>query len=275
MRLHRTVVLLPLLAALVAAGCSSLSNKFTFMRPDVSRKDFTRVAPEYDISSDDRDDGSFAARERVALAERRLRIGQLDEAEADARAALKADPKSADAHTLLAVIAQQRGKPGEAGGYYAKAAELAPTRGSTLNNYGAWLCGNGRAAESLAWFDRALADPAYPTPASARANAGSCALDAGQAQRAERDLRMALQAAPGNATALEAMARLQFDAGDYLSARAFSQRRIVAAPVTPQVLRLASQIEQKLGDNQASARYLKRLASEFPSAGARTGETGR
>lgn len=275
MRPRSAVVALPLLAALVAAGCSSLSNKFTFMRPDVSRKDFTRVAPEYDVGSDDRRDGSFAARERIARAEQRLRLGRLDEAEADARAALKADPKSADAHTLLAVIAHQRGKPAEAGGYYARAAELAPTRGSVLNNYGAWLCGNGRAAESLAWFDRALADPAYPTPASARANAGACAMDAGQGQRAERDLRMALQLAPENATALEAMARLQFDAGDYLSARAFSERRIVAAPVTPRVLRLASQIEQKLGDNQASARYLERLASEFPAGDARAGETGR
>lgn len=275
MRSRNTVVLMVLLVALAVAGCSSLSNKFTFMRPDVSRKDFTRVAPEYNVRSDDRRSSSFAARERVALAERRLRIGQLDEAEADARAALKADPKSADAHTLLAVIAQQRGKHEDAGGYYAKAAELAPARGSVLNNYGAWLCGNGRAAESLAWFDRALADPAYPTPASARANAGVCAMDAGQMRRAERDLRMALQLAPDNATALEAMTRLQFDARDYLSARAFSERRIAAAPVTPQVLRLASQIEQKLGDNQASARYLKRLASEFPAGNARAGETVR
>src|SRR3546814_6712665 len=67
-----------------------------------------------------------------------------------------------------------------AGGYYARAAELAPEQGTALNNYGAWLCGNGRAAESLAWIDRALADPIYRQRASALANAGSCALKAGQ-----------------------------------------------------------------------------------------------
>lgn len=272
---HRVLVLLPLLAVLGAAGCSSLGNRFTFMRPDVSRKDFTRTAPEYDVGSDRRRGDSLAARERTALAERKLRTGRIAEAEVDARAALKLDPKSVDAHTLLGVIAQQRGDHGEAGGYYAKAAELAPGRGSVLNNYGAWLCSNGRAAESLAWFDRALADQTYPTPASAQANAGSCALAAGQAPRAERDLRAALQADPENAIALAAMARLELAGGNYLSARAFSQRRIAAAPVTPEVLRVASQIEKKLGDNQASARYLERLASEFPAGDASTGETRR
>ena len=46
-----------------------------------------------------------------------------------------------------------------AGEHYRRAAELAPTRGAVLNNYGAWICAQGRAVESLAWFDRALAAP--------------------------------------------------------------------------------------------------------------------
>src|SRR3546814_7890955 len=90
-----------------------------------------------------------------------------------------------------------------AGGYYARAAELAPEQGTALNNYGAWLCGNGRAAESLAWFDRALADPIYRQRASALANAGSCALKAGQTANVERHLREALSLDPVDATALD------------------------------------------------------------------------
>src|SRR3546814_19010004 len=72
------------------------------------------------------------------------------------------------------------------GGYYARAAELAPEQGTALNNYGAWLCGNGRAAESLAWFDRALAAPLYRPRPSALANAGSCAPHAGTNATADR-----------------------------------------------------------------------------------------
>ena len=254
-----------LLAVATVAGCASMSRKFTFMRPDLSKREFTRTAPEYDIKPDDPKRASrVGAYERLVLAEQRLRSGQFAEAETQARAALKQDPRSADAYTVLALSSEAQGRSAEAGGHYAKAAELAPARGAPLNNYGAWLCANGRAAESLAWFDRALADPGYGSADGARANAGACALDAGQPARAERDLRIVLQRQPSNATALAAMARGEFAAGRYLEARAFSERRLAAAPPSPEVLMLASQIEQKLGDNQAAARYRQQIAAQFP-----------
>ena len=106
--------------------------------------------------------------------------------------------------------------------------------------------------------------PGYPTPAAALGNAGTCALRAGQSARAERDLRHALDMDPTEPTALAGMARLEYGAGDYLQARAFSERRLAAAPATAEVLQLASQIEQKLGDAAASARYVQRMRGEFP-----------
>ena len=271
----RNAVAIAIVLALATSGCASMSRKFTFLRPDVSRKDYTQVAPDYDVGGGKGRSSTLAAMDRLALAEQHLRSGQYAQAEAETKAALKLDPKSADAYTLLAVIADQRGQKAQAGAHYAKAIALAPERGSVLNNYGAWLCGNGRAGESLGWFDRALADPSYANPASARANAGSCAVDAGQPGRAERDLRLALAQDPTNATALAAMARSAFGSGRYLEARAFSERRLAAAPPTAESLRLASQIEQKLGDNQASARYLQQITAQFPQGAAQSGETGR
>ena len=81
-------------------------------------------------------------------------------------------------------------------------------------------------------FDRALADPGYPTPASALANAGACALKAGQADLASQYLGKALEIDPGNAVALEAMAESEFNAGHYMAARAFSERRLALAPAS-------------------------------------------
>src|SRR5690606_39991343 len=69
-----------------------------------------------------------------------------------------------------------------------------------------------------------------------------------------------------NSVALASMAEYQYRNGHYLDARAFSQRRLDAAPATPEVLLLASQIEEKMGDNAAAARYRQRLGREFPQA---------
>jgi len=261
--MRRPDCLLVLVAAsLLVAGCSRL----TFVKPKLERGDYTRVAPDYTVRDDPAARQRLAALDHVAVAEDRLRAGDLPEAEAQARAAIALDPGVAGAYTLLGLAADQRGDAEGAGRHYARAAELEPRRGSTLNNYAAWLCRNGRQEESLSLFNQALRDPGYATPAIALANAGACALEAGRPAEAERDLRKALELAPGNPTALATMARLSFQGGDYLQARAFSQRRLATAPATGKVLQLASQIEQKLGDSAAEARYVARLKAEFPDA---------
>ncbi|MEG2805572.1 type IV pilus biogenesis/stability protein PilW [Stenotrophomonas sp.] len=222
------------------------------------------VAPVYEVRDNPAIRQRVGYQDQVTLAAEALRAGQLATAEKKARAALKIDGSRPDAYLMLANIASQRGDDAGAGTLYHKAAELAPEQGDALNNYGAWLCTHGRAAESLAWFERALAAPGYATPAAALANAGGCALDAGQPERAARDLRNAIALDPGNAYALESMARSEYAQGRYFEARAFSQRRLAAAPATRSVLQLASQIEAQLGDTVASGRYLQRIRDEFP-----------
>ena len=259
MRPHERALVV-LAAASLAAGCSRL----TVVKPDPGRGSYTQVAPDVDLRQDPHEARRLLARERVGAATQALRGGDLAQAAKLAQQALADDRSLADAHTVLAIVAERQGNPQSAGEHYAAAAKLAPTRGIALNNYGVWLCGAGRPAEALPLFERALADPAYPTPAGALANAGNCALRAGQPARAERDLRRALGLDPDEPTALAGMAKVEFQAGDYLQARAFSQRRLAAAAATPEVLQLASQIEQKLGDAAASARYVQRMRDEFP-----------
>ncbi|RRU64876.1 type IV pilus biogenesis/stability protein PilW [Stenotrophomonas maltophilia] len=221
-------------------------------------------APVYSVRDPDNVRRQVRLQDLLALAARDMQVGNLDAAERKAREALKLAPESPDALVLLAGIDERRGRTQQAGESFRRAAEQAPQRGDILNNYGAWLCQQGRPAESLVWFDRALQAPGYATAAEAQANAGGCALDAGQFERAERDLRAALATLPGNPVALEAMAQLSFRQGRYMEARAFSERRIAAAPATRSVLQLASQIEARLGDRAASDRYIQRIRQEFP-----------
>ena len=246
------------LALLPLTACSS------FMVPAMKEQRAEYVAPDYRVADDAKTTKRMAAERRLSLAEQRLSAGDLKTAEAEAAAVLKASPSSADALTLLAVIADRKGEDVQAGDYFKRAAEAAPKRGGALNNYGAWLCGNGFPAESLVWFDRALAAPGYGTPESALANAGGCALKTGQYERADRDLRKALAIAPQNAYALASLAESEYRQGRYFEARAFTERRLAAAPANAAVLQLAAGIEEKLGDKAAASRYVQRLRAEFP-----------
>lgn len=256
------------LFAVAIAGClvASACSRLSFVKPSAKRGDSEQVAREYDFSEGrkGRSDGTVYV--HLGRAQQHLAAGRNEEAAEEARAALEIDDGSDVAHMVFAVASERLGRDGEAGRHFARAAEISPGSGAMLNNYGAWLCRNGREAESLAWFDRALADRTYATPASALANAGACAERGGQPGRVERDLRAALQLDPDNAVALGELAEYQYRQGAYFEARAFSQRRLDAAPVTPAALLLASQIEEKLGDKAAAARYVQRLRTEFPQS---------
>lgn len=250
-------------SALLLSGCS---RSAAYVKVDSKRKPAGQVAPDYRVSDSPQTRQRIQTSNRLGLAGQHLRSGDLDAAEKEVRTILKADPASVDAHTLMAIIESQRGRSTQAGNHYKQAAELAPGSGTVQNNYGAWLCANGYAAESLVWFDRALNDPGYATPASALANAGGCALETGQHERAERDLRQALALDPGNAYALASMARNEYRNGRYFEARAFTERYLATASSTPDMLKLAADIEAKLGARTAADRYLQQLHTQFPAS---------
>lgn len=255
----RPEAIAPVLAiALLATGCSRL-ERLSIVKPTAERGGWTQVAPEYEVSDKGRKAAPVVGVQLLALATEAYRGGKHDVAAQFARKALKADPTLADAHALLAAIASARGDAVASGKHYQQAVETAPGVGVHANNYGAWLCANGRPADSLAWFDKALADPRYPTPASALGNAGTCASRAGLQDRAEAYWRQALSLDPASLHALAGMAALEFARGRYLEARAFAERWLAVAPLDGDGLQLASQIELKLGDTAASTRYLHRL----------------
>ncbi len=250
------------LVALLLAGCSRLS----FVKPSMERGKSREVAQKYDIRDDKRARERLASRDQLTLAADSLQSGRLDEAEKRARQALSLGADPAAANTLLALVASRRGDQRKAGDYCEPAARHPAGRGAEANNYGAWLCGNGREADALACFDRAIADADYASPASAWANAASCAYRIGRYERVDEQARQALALDPGNAVALETMAANQYRLGRYFDARAFLERRLAAAPASASVLQLAMQIESGLGDMAAARRYSQRLQTEFPQA---------
>ena len=254
-----------LLAALVAlAGCRAM-DRLTFIRPSAERGAYTKVAPTYDVGGKPgrRDEDPVLLLQNAGDA---FRLGDLARAQRLAEQARKAGADGNDVATLLGAIADARGDHAAAGRYYKAAAGAVPDNGIYANNYGTWLCANGQPGEALGWFERAVADPTYPTPAVALANAGDCALQAGQPTRAEASWRLALAADPRNLAALAGMARLEAGRDRLLEARAFLERWLELAPQDAEALRLAATVESRLGDNAAASRYLSRLNALPPAA---------
>lgn len=260
--MRREIVLL-LVIVVLASGCRAM-DRLSFIRPSAARGEFRQVTPSRDVSGKP----GKQSRDPVLMLQSAgdaYRLGELERADGLASAALKSGADAGDANTLLGLVADARGQSERAGEYYRAATTAAPGSGVFANNYGAWLCANGRADESLAWFDRAAADPEYPTPAAALANAGECARKAGQPIRAEANWRLALAAQPVNQEALAGLAAFEADRGRNLEARAFAERWLELAPNDPDALQLAARIETAIGDNVAAARYLSRLRTLTPA----------
>ena len=200
------------------------------------------------------------------LGQQYLQQGRLEIALEKLTKALSYDASYVDAHTVIAVLYETIGDNVKAGEHYRRAAQLRPKSGNELNNYGSFLCRQGRYAEGRTYFDRALADPFYRTPGIALTNSGSCLLKAGQREEAENVLRQALQHNPNDGETLLQLAQLSYDKGDYFNARGFIQRSETAAGSSADSLMLARNIELKLGNARAARDYTGRLLQNFPQS---------
>lgn len=205
-----------------------------------------------------------AAALQVKLGQEYLAKGELETAQEKLRRAIELNPQSVDAHTLLGVLNERIRRPEIAERFYRRAVELKAEDGNVNNNLGAFLCGQGRYDEAQRHFDVAINDPFYKTPAVASANAGVCARQAGDAERAEQYFRRALDLDRTNLTALYEMAGLSHARGDNLRARAFLQRYEARQQADAALLVLAVRVETALGDQKAAAGYRQRLAELYP-----------
>ena len=179
--------------------------------------------------------------------------------------ALKFNPRSAVAYSSMGVLFEQIGRRDLAEKNYRRAAALEPKKGNVRNNFGQFLCRIGRYDESDIEFKAALDDPFYQTPAVAAANAGKCSRAAGHMEAAEKYLRLALEHDAETTEAYLPLASLLFARGQSMNARAFLQRHEASGlEQSADFLKLAAEVEEKLGDARAAAAYRERLSNEFP-----------
>jgi len=214
-------------------------------------------------ASSQRDD---AARVHTELGQKYMQQGKLELALEKLNKALEFNPNYADAHTVIAVLYEGINDRQKAEEHYRRAAQIRPKAGAENNNYGRFLCTEGKYAESAEYFKRALADPFYQTPAMAMANYGACMQKAGNAVEAEKVLRQALALNPNDPEALIALGTILYDKGEYFNARAFVQRFEGVSPPRPDALMLGRNVELRLGNASGASEYSRRLLRAFPNS---------
>jgi type IV pilus assembly protein PilF len=202
----------------------------------------------------------------VALAAEYFRQGQLDAAMQRARKGLDLDKNNARAHYMIALLYQRIGEYRLAEKHFGEAVRLEPKNPDIHNAWGTFHCSRGRYREAQEQFDQALQNPLYSTPWVALTNAGICSRKASRSQQAESYLRRALSMNPRFAPALQEMAEINYQRGDYKSARSYLDRYFDSAQPTPEALGLAVRVERKLGARKRAATYETMLRKSFPDS---------
>jgi type IV pilus assembly protein PilF len=219
-------------------------------------------------SSPEKSDDSSrkAAETNTALGQNYMDRGQYEIALEKLKKAVAFDRTFAPAHTLLAVLYETIGDTEQAGQEYKLALQYDPDNGATNNNYGAFLCATGKSKDADKYFAAAIKDPFYQTPAIALANAGSCALDRGDIDKAEIFLRQSLEFDNQLGASLMPMAQISYLKGEFLRARAFLQRYQALGVMDEESLFLGYQIETALGDQKSADKYRLELQNRYPDS---------
>jgi len=195
-----------------------------------------------------------------------LRTGNYEMSREKLDRALDADPDNAGAHDAIAVLYEKVGDPDLAEKHYKKSLRLNPDNPRGHNNYGQFLCFQGRYEDAEKQFLLAANAPFYPTPSLALTNAGLCAMRIPDEEMAEKYYRQALELDPQYPPALLQMATLNYSRSNYLSARGYLERYQEAARHTPESLWLGVRTEYALDDHRAWGNYALTLQNNFPNS---------
>ncbi len=217
-------------------------------------------------NEDEKSGNRKAAETNTSLGQGYMQRGQYEIALEKLKRALAYDVSYAPAHTVLAVLYETIGELDKAETQYAEAVKYDSADGDINNNYGAFLCRIGKGAEAAPYFLTAVKDPFYRTPEVAYANAGNCALEMGDLDKADTFLRQSLEYNDKLPLTLISMADASYQMGNYMRARAFLQRFGSVGTWDEDSLLLGYRIESRLGDTKSANRYRQELLEQFPDS---------
>jgi type IV pilus assembly protein PilF len=189
--------------------------------------------------------------------------GHLATALEEARLAVSADPSYASAYNLLGLVHMYLRENALAEENFERALRLAPGDAEINNNFGWFLCQANQPQRAIPFFQAAIRNPLYSTPAKPLANAGICSLQLKDDVAAQDFLTQALRIDNTNTTALFWLADIQYRHDRLSEARARIDALHHLNEANAASAWLALRIAHKLGDRESEARYLSQMRRKF------------
>jgi type IV pilus assembly protein PilF len=180
--------------------------------------------------------------------------------------AIDQQPRSADAHSALAVAYDMQQEYELSDEHHRRATQLAASNPNIQNAYAVSLCRQNRWADAAPYFQNAVDSIGRDSPVSILNNAGNCAATAGDFAAAEAQFRAAMQVDNANPVALRGLIDVSIRAENYLQGRAFWQRLERSTNLQAADLLSCYVIETRLGDEAAAGACASRLQQEFPGS---------
>jgi type IV pilus assembly protein PilF len=181
----------------------------------------------------------------------------------EARTAVEADSSYAPAYNLLGLVHMYLKENALAEENFQHALRLAPGDPEINNNFGWFLCQANQQSRAIPYFEAAIRNPLYETPAKPLANAGICSLQIKDDKAAQDYLTKALRLDNTNGTALYWLADIQYRHDHLSDARTRIDALHHLGEPNAASAWLGLRIARKLGDRDGEARYFGLLRRKF------------
>jgi type IV pilus assembly protein PilF len=203
------------------------------------------------------------ARLRVELAMEYFRSRQYSVALEELRNAQNIDANFAEIHNAFALVYMELNETKLAEENFQRALRLSPNDSETNNNYGWFLCQNGKPQQAINYFQVALRNPLYVTPAIAARNAGICTLKSGELNVALDFLQRSFRFDPSSGLTMYYLAEVLYRLNQFEKARFYISRLNQQSEPTAPSLWLGIKIERKLGDRLSEDKLAQQLRRRF------------
>lgn len=228
------------------------------------QKDQDKFIPSREVAS--KPDFQKAAMLNIEMGQAYLAQGQLSRAKQKFVHALELQPKMPEAHSAIAYFYETVGDVDEAAKHHAQAINFGNGKGRFYNNYGTYLCRQKRFKEADRAFNNALKDKQYIKTAEVYENAGICALQQPDEDKAYQYLKTAIKNDPRRALASLELADLELQKNNLQAALFYLNLFKQNNQPTPRYLWIGIQTYKRLNKKDELASAALQLKSLYPQS---------